>query len=197
MSGARTGGVILAAGRASRFGANKLLADLDGRPLLQHVLDLAVEADLEPVVVVLGDEASRLEQAIKWRYEKRVRNPAPERGLSSSLRLGLSQLERAAPDCRRAVVLLGDQPRLAADQLRVLLDQPPDETRPIIVPRYADGRPGNPVLLERGAWPLAANLAGDRGMSQLFVARMELIRLVEVPGTNPDVDTPEDLAALC
>jgi CTP:molybdopterin cytidylyltransferase MocA len=196
VSEATTAGVVLAAGRGSRFGGNKLLADLDGRPLLQHVLDLAAEVELGPVVVVLGGEAARIEQSIAWRGETRVRNPAPERGLSSSLQLGLDELERIKPDCRRAAVLLGDQPRLAAEQLRILLDQPPDEAQPIIVPRYADGRPGNPVLLERGAWPLAATLEGDRGMSQLFAGRPELIRMVDVSGTNPDVDTRGDLSSI-
>jgi molybdenum cofactor cytidylyltransferase len=191
-----TGAVVLAAGRGSRFGGNKLLAPLDGRPLLQHVLDLAAEVGIEPVVVVVGDEVAEIDRSIAWRGETRVRNPAPERGLSSSLRLGLSRLAEVAPHAQRALVLLGDQPRLAAEQVRALLDQPLDEAQPIIVPRYADGRPGNPVLLERVAWPLAATLEGDRGMSQLFVARPQLVRHVDLPGNNPDVDTPADLAAL-
>jgi molybdenum cofactor cytidylyltransferase len=191
-----TGAVVLAAGRSSRFGGDKLLAHLDGRPLLQHVLDLAAEVGLEPVVVVVGDEAARIEESIAWRGETRVRNPAPERGLSSSLRLGLSRLAEVAPHAERALVLLGDQPRLAAGQLRALLAVTADNSRPIVVPRYADGRPGNPVLLERVAWSLAADLSGDRGMSQLFEARPQLVRHIDLPGDNPDVDTPADLAAL-
>jgi molybdenum cofactor cytidylyltransferase len=192
----RTAGIILAAGRGRRFGGGKMLATLEGRPLLQHVLDLAATVGLEPRIVVLGTDAARIERFIAWRAETRVRNPAPERGLSSSLRLGLDELERIQPDCERATVLLGDQPRLRPDQLRTLLDQPLDEAQPIIVPRYADGRPGNPVVIDRGAWPLVATLEGDRGMSQLFAARPDLIRQVKVAGTNPDVDTLEDLAAL-
>jgi molybdenum cofactor cytidylyltransferase len=196
VSEARTAGIILAAGRGRRFGGGKMIAALEGRPLLQHVLDLAAAVSLEPLVVVLGADAARIERSIAWRGETLVRNPAPERGLSSSLRLGLDELERIQPDCRRTAVLLGDQPRLAAEQLRTLLDQPLDEEQPIIVPRYADGRPGNPVLLERGAWPLAAYLSGDRGMSQLFEARPQLVRHIDLPGSNPDVDTPAHLASL-
>ncbi len=188
-------GIVLAAGRGARFGGAKLLASLAGRPLLEHVLLTAREARLRPIVVVLGWDAERLEREIAWRDEVRVRNADPGAGISGSVRLGLAALEEAAPGCERAVVLLGDQPRLRADQLRVLLDQPADAARPIVVPRYADG-PGNPVVLERPAWRLAATLHGDRGMAQLFAERPALVRYVEVPGTNPDVDTPEDLAAL-
>ena len=189
-------GVVLAAGRGLRFGGDKLLAPLDGRPLLQHVLDRAAEAGLAPVVVVLPPGAAAKEKAISWRSERRVVNPRPEQGISTSLRIGLGVLRRSFADVQRALVLLGDQPRLGPAQLDALLSLPPDPARPIAVPRYADGRPGNPVLLERAAWPLAAGLAGDRGMSQLFGERPELVRYVAVPGTNPDVDTPRDLATL-
>jgi molybdenum cofactor cytidylyltransferase len=196
MSSAAAAAIVLAAGRGSRFGGGKLLARLEGKPLLQHVLDTAAASDLKPVIVVLGHQARRLEQAISWRAERRVVNRRPDRGLSSSLRLGLETLQRVAPEAERALVLLGDQPRLSPDQLRIILQLVPDERRPIVVPRYAGGRAGNPVLLERPAWPLAADLRGDRGMSQLFEADAELLRHVDVPGTNPDVDTPADLAAL-
>jgi CTP:molybdopterin cytidylyltransferase MocA len=94
------------------------------------------------------------------------------------------------------LVLLGDQPRLELAQIDAILAAPRDAERPIIVPRYADGRPGNPALLEKDAWPLAEDLTGDRGMVQLFAAHAELVRYVDVPGSNPDVDTPPDLAAL-
>jgi len=190
------GAIVLAAGSGSRFGGHKLLAELDGKPLLQHVLDAAAQARLEPVIVVMGADARRLEAAISWRAELRVINAAPERGLSSSLQAGIEALEEAAPTCRRALVLLADQPRLRPAQVRALLRAPPDPARPIVAPRYEDGQPGSPVLLEREAWPLATLLEGDRGMSQLFETRLELVRYVDVPGSNPDVDTVTDLAAL-
>lgn len=187
----RTAAVILAAGRGERFGGGKMLADVNGRPMLQHVLDLAAAAELEPVVVVLGDDADLVEAAIAWRGEVRVRNAEPGRGISSSLTLALD----AAPEAQRALVLLGDQPFLRPNQIGRILATERNSARPIVVPRYS-GRPGNPVLLEREAWPLARSLSGDRGMSQLFTAHPQLIRYVDVPGDNPDVDTRLDLAAL-
>ena len=93
------------------------------------------------------------------------------------------------------VVLLGDQPFLTTERAVRILASPSDPTRPITVPR-SDGRPGNPVLLERSAWPLSESLTGDRGMIQAINAHPELVRYVDVPGTNPDIDTTADLAAL-
>ena len=183
----------MAAGNSRRFGSAKLLAPLDGRPLLQHVLDLAAEARLDPVVVVLGADAPALRRACSWRDEVLVMNPDPDAGLSGSVRLGLAQL--AFSEVQRAVVLLGDQPRLSAKQLRMILAAPADEARPIVVPRYG-GVPGNPVLLERAVWPMASGLTGDAGMSQLIRSRSALVRYLDVAGDNPDVDTPADLDVL-
>jgi molybdenum cofactor cytidylyltransferase len=183
----------LAAGAGKRFGGQKLLADLNGAPILQYVLNVAAAAELDPVVVVLGSDAESVVTRLWWRDEVRLVNPAPEEGLSSSVRMGLASL--ALSDARRAVVLLGDQPRLSVAQLQVILAAPTNESRPIVVPRYAD-RPGNPVLLERSAWPLAAELEGDSGMAQLFAANPDLLRYVDVAGVNPDIDTAADLAAL-
>lgn len=189
----RTAALVLAAGAGKRFGGQKLLADLNGTPILQYVLNLAAVAGLDPVVIVLGSDADTLVARLWWRDEVRLINPAPESGISSSVRMGIASL--LLSDAQRAVALLGDQPRLSAAQLDVILAAPRDESRPIVVPRYS-GVPGNPVLLERAAWPLAAQLEGDTGMVQLFATNRDLVRHVDVEGANPDVDTAADLAAL-
>ena len=188
----RCAALILAAGRGTRFGGGKMLADIDGKPMLQHVLDLAADAGFEPVVVVLGDDADEIERRIQWREERRVRNPDPGRGLSSSLALGIEALG----EHQRVLMLLGDQPYLTIDQISAITTAPRNPARPIVVPRYADGNSGNPVLLEREAFALAADLEGDRGMSQLFSSRPDLVRHVGVAGNNPDIDTPAQLEAV-
>lgn len=188
-----TAAIVLAAGRGTRFGGAKMLAELDGRPILQHVLDLAAVANLHPVVVVLAADAKAVHAAMSWRDEFVTPNDELERGISYSLQLGIRALLESG--VARTLVLLGDQPRLSADQLRPILACPLDAARPIVVPCY-DGRPGNPVLLERAAWPLAHQLTGDLGMSQLFASRPDLVRHVDIEGENPGVDTPADLAAL-
>lgn len=171
-----------------RFGGNKLLAELEGRPLLQHVLDLAASLPVEPVVVVLGRDADELRAACRWRTEMIVVNPRPGDGLASSVRRGLAELELTRAD--RALMLLGDQPWLRVAQVEPLLAAV--SARPLTVPRY-QGIPGAPVLLTRSAWPLAATLRGDRGFSQIFVSHPDLVTYVDVPGKNRDVDTLSDL----
>ena len=183
--------VVLAAGAASRFGGVKLLAELGGRPVLQHVLDAVGAQGFAEIVVVLGDDAEAIERAIAWRGERRVRNPDPGRGLSSSLSVGLDSI---SPTATAALIVLGDQPGLRADTVGALLAQPDDPTRPVVVPRYDDDAARNPVLIGRPAFGLAVEANGDRGLGPVLAAHPELVMEVPVTGSNPDVDTPADLA---
>ena len=194
-SAPRVTAIVLAAGNASRFGSQKLLAPLGGRPLLAHALDALAAAGLRDVVVVLGADAAAIEASVPWRTERRVLNPRPQDGLSSSLRVGLDAAA-ADPLVEAVLVVLGDQPGLRPEVVTTLLATGAVATTPIVRPRYAaDGAP-NPVLVRRSAWALAAGLAGDRGLGPLLAERAELVTEVAVNGSLPDVDTPADLDAV-
>ncbi|MCY7418061.1 MAG: NTP transferase domain-containing protein [Chloroflexi bacterium] len=191
----RLGAIVLAAGAGSRFGGHKLAAELDDLPLLQHVLDMLSGVALDVVVVVTAPDAREL-HPIRWRSERRVINPDPDRGLSSSLQVALA--ECVPDDLDGVFILLGDQPRTSAATLAALLtaaqDAPGDTLA--VLPDYADGGGPNPVLLMRSGFALAAGLSGDRGLGALLAARPDVVRRVPLPGSNPDVDTPADLRAL-
>ena len=195
--------VVLAAGAGTRFGGGKVRAPLDGRPLLAHVLAAARGAGMARVVVVLGRDAGDVRAAlladdrqsldgVNWAI-----NAAPERGMATSLRLGLA-VARAEPAPGGILVLLGDQPRVRPEVLAALVAAA-TSARPgslAVAPRYADDATPNPVLLLPPAWPLAASVEGDRGVGPLLAAEPGRVVLVPVPGGNPDVDTPQDLVAL-
>jgi molybdenum cofactor cytidylyltransferase len=191
----RTTAVVLAAGAGARFGGAKLLAPLEGRPVLQHVLDRLAAAGLRDVVVVLGDDAPRVETAIDWRSERRVRNPDPGRGLSSSLQTGLAAVPE---DATAVLIVLGDQPRLSAAALSAVLSAAVDPDRPIVAPVYARDPGRNPVLVRRSAFGLVARATGDRGLGPILAAHPELVREVSVDGVadNPDMDTRADHVSL-
>jgi len=193
--------VILAAGVGSRFGGGKVRAALEGRPLLAHVLAAVREAGIGRVVVVLGRDAGAVLDAVRdvdpgvlERVLVTV-NPTPERGLATSLRLGFGAATAVAPPAG-VLVLLGDQPRVRADVLRVLCGAVASAHAIAVVPRYAGDAAPNPVLLLPAGWPLVEGLTGDRGLGPLLAADPARVVRVAVPGANPDVDTPADLAAL-
>lgn len=184
--------VVLAAGSATRFGGAKLLAPLRGRPVLQHVLDALTAAALARIVVVLGERAEGVEAAIAWPPgTERVRNPRPADGLASSLRIGVAAA-RGGGDPAAIVLALGDQPLLRPDVVRALLAAA-EPDRSVVVPRYADGSNPNPVVLRPAAYPLVDEATGDRGLGPVLAAHPEVVLEVEVTGSNPDVDTRDDL----
>lgn len=189
----RVAGLVLAAGAGRRFGGGKMLAELEGRPLLAHVLDAAHEAGLAELVVVLGADADRVRRAVDLSDARVVVNPNPARGLSSSLRLGLASL---GADVDAALVLLGDQPRVDTRVVRRMASVELPPGRLFAVARHAAGGGPNPALLVRHGWPIADALEGDAGMRRVIADHPELVLEVQTPGSNPDVDTLADLAAL-
>ncbi|WP_018261281.1 nucleotidyltransferase family protein [Methylobacterium sp. WSM2598] len=186
--------VLLAAGRGTRFGpAPKLLAPLDGVPLVRHAAEAALRAGIGPVVAVLGHAEEAVRAALAGLDLVLVRNPAYAQGLSTSLRAGLAALPEAAEG---AMILLGDMPRVPPALLAGLAAAFAG-TDAAVVPVCA-GRRGNPVLLNRRR--LAAELAaltGDRGAGPLLAGRRDVREWpVEEAGILLDVDTPETLAGL-
>jgi molybdenum cofactor cytidylyltransferase len=196
-------GLVLAAGSGTRFGGGKARAPLDGRPLVGHVLDAARAAGLARIVLVLGRDDVDVRATLLAADPAALDgvlvavNGGPERGLASSLRLGLA-VATAAPAPSGVLVLLGDQPRVRPDVIASVLAAAVG-ARPgtrAVAPAYpGDGAP-NPVLLLPPGWALAAGLEGDRGVGPLLASSSDLIVRVPVAGSNPDVDTPQDLADL-
>jgi len=193
----RLGAVVLAAGAGRRFGGHKLAAELHGRPLLGHVLDTLDLVRPAVTVVVVGPDGRDLDR-IAWRDAVRVVNPDSDRGLSGSVRLGIDACA-ARDDLDGAFILLGDQPLITAATLLALSAATPDAIRGgavAVVPAYADGGGSNPVLLLRVGFHLVELLDGDQGLTSVLAARPDQVFRVPLPGSNPDVDTVDDLRAL-
>ncbi len=191
----RVAALVLAAGRSSRMGgANKLLAPIGDRPMLARVIDQALASRADPVIVVTGHEAGRVEALLAGRPVAIVRNPDFAEGLSRSLRAGLEALPG---EVDAALVCLGDMPAVTAAQLdRLIAAYDPAAGRAIAVPAR-DGRRGNPVLWDKRFFPAMAAVRGDTGARHLIGEHAEW--LVEVPMDDDavlaDIDTPEALAA--
>lgn len=190
----RIAAVVLAAGRSTRMGpANKLLQEVEGRPMVARVVDAALASSARPVVVVTGHQAEAVRAALAGRDVTFVHNPDFATGLASSLRQGLGALPA---DCDGALVAQGDMPRLTADHFeRLVAAFSPVEGRAIIVPTWA-GKRGNPVLWAARFFPEMKAVAGDVGAKHLIGEHADVVREVESPDDAVllDVDTPDVLA---
>jgi molybdenum cofactor cytidylyltransferase len=194
----RVAAIVLAAGRSTRMGErNKLLVDVEGRPMLARSLQAVARSQVAEIVVVLGHQADQVrqvaEQALPGRTLRFVENPNYAQGLSTSLRAGL----RAVPgDADAVLVALGDMPAITPAEIdRLIAAFNPVEQRAIVVPTYK-GKRGNPILWARRFIPDMMTAAGDVGARHLIGENAELVREVEMAGEGVlvDLDTPEALA---
>ncbi|MBM3507782.1 MAG: 4-diphosphocytidyl-2C-methyl-D-erythritol kinase [Alphaproteobacteria bacterium] len=196
---AQIAAVILAGGKSSRAGGvNKLLATLNGKPLIAHVADAMLATAARPVVVVTGHQEEAVRAALGARTVHFAHNPSYADGLSASLRAGLAKLAEIAPDADGALIALGDMPRVKAKQLDKLLSAfAPHEGRSICVPTFA-GKRGNPVLWSKEFFAPMTAVAGDTGARHLIGEHADAVCEVAMDDDAifVDVDTPEALAAI-
>lgn len=184
------GAVVLAAGRATRFGTTKQLERYRGKPLVQHAVDAARAAGVGDVVVVVGHDRERVAAGVTGC--RIVVNERYADGQSTSLIAGIDALAHGADG---AVVLLADQPDVTADHVRALIEAAASRREPIVRLVFADGR--GPTLLRRAVWGEVRELTGDTGARALAERRPGLVFELEIDGPAPgDVDTREDLRSL-
>lgn len=199
----RIAAVVLAAGRSRRMGgANKLLAEIDGAPMVRRVLDRVRASRAAAVVVVTGHERARVEAALQGAVGdgrcRLVHNPDFAAGLSTSVKRGLAALPEAIDG---ALVCLADMPQITAAAIdRLIAAFDPLEGRAICLPTWG-GKRGNPVLLARRYFAEVQAISGDVGARALIgehpeaVAEVAMDDLAHGAGVLEDVDTPQDLAA--
>ena len=194
--GPRIGAVLLAAGQSRRMGGpNKLLAEIDGVPMVARVAQRLLASRARPIIAVLGNRADEVDQALGKLPVERVPNPDFADGLSTSLRRGIAALPL---DLDGALVCLGDMPLVTGRHIdRLIAAFNPLEGRAIIVPTRR-GKRGNPVLWAKHFFPEMTQIAGDVGARHLIGEHAELVAEVEMDDDAilVDIDTPEALAAL-
>lgn len=178
-----TAAVLLAAGAGSRFDGrtHKLLAPLDGAPVVARSATRAVESGLDVIVVVGAvDLTAHLPAAVTV-----VENPQWADGQAVSVRAGLTVAEALGHDA--AVIGLADQPGVTADAWRAVAGS----RSPIAVATY-DGVRANPVRLDRTVWALLPPVGDEVGRA-VMRAHPDLVEEVPCAGVPDDIDTMEDL----
>jgi molybdenum cofactor cytidylyltransferase len=186
-------GIVLAAGTSSRMGRQKLLLPLEGRPLIRLAVERVLAGRPDDVVVVLGRDAQAVGDALAGLPVRTVLNPRYADGQSTSLRAGLDAL---IPGTEAAIIALGDQPLSDAGLVVRLVAAFREGGRPIVVPRYHDGR-GHPVLFAAPLFDELRAVTGDQGGRGVVARDPERVAEVLVDAPMPlDVDTWADYRRL-
>lgn len=181
--------IVLAAGRAQRFGACKQLVQLNGKPLLQHALDALRASNVDDIIVVLGAHADEIKREIHFERERVIVNADYADGMSTSIQAGLRAIDADA-----ALIVLGDQPFVSPRTIDLLIDEHRRTRAGFVIPTH-EGRRGNPVLVDRSLFAELMKLRGDVGCRAIFADYAAAIVSIETDdrGILTDIDTPDDL----
>lgn len=184
--------VVLAAGFARRMGRQKLLLELEGKPVVRWSVE-NVLPHVGDCVVVTGQDDAAVRAALGGLAVRFAVNPRPQDGQGSSIAVGIAALE---PRTAGVLIVLGDQPRTPRDVVPALLAARARSHRSIVTPSYR-GTHGTPVLFASDVFPELRSLRGDAGARVVVAARPERVETLALDIPMPtDVDTPEDFTRL-
>lgn len=179
--------IVLAAGKSTRFGANKLLAPLVDRPLLVHTLDAIPRSCFSQMVAVVSNP--EVETLCRRHGVKTVAYQGGPQ--SQSIRLGLEAIK----DIDGCLFVLGDQPLCSSDSIRRLVSD--FQAQPKAVHRLAyQGQPSSPTLFPSRLFPALKKLTGEHG--GMAAVGDTPVCYVEAGGPHElwDADTPEKLSRI-
>lgn len=191
--GPRVGAVLLAAGQSSRFeDGNKLLAQVDGMPIVRRAAETLLDAAVEETVVIVGHDEDAVRDALSGLPVSFQFNPDYAEGQSTSVRAGVEAARER--DWDGTVFALGDMPFVSPATVDALLDRYAGEGESIVAAAHDEKR-GNPVLFGATHYETLADVHGDMGGRRL-IEEHEDVALVETddPGVTRDIDYEADLA---
>ena len=187
--------IVLAAGESTRMGFSKLLLQIKGKSLLQHVIDNALQSKVSEVIVVLGAEATKLRREIKQSQVQIIENASYKEGLSTSLKVGL---QAVSPRAQAVLVLLADQPLVSHAIIDTLIDKYEESASIMVAPVY-NGKRGNPVLFDSSLFPDLIRVTGDSGGREIIEKHLARLATVDFGSTiiGSDIDNWDDYIKIC
>lgn len=185
--------ILLAAGASRRLQQAKQLLPYQGTTLLQHSIQTALAASVDPVIVVSWPgadlpmpENERLQLAFNYHHEE---------GLASSIRCGINALLKKQPPAEGVILMVCDQPYVTAGLLNNLLAACAEQNKQIAACSYKNTI-GTPVLFTRSYFSKLVSLKGDEGAKRIVKQHMDQVAVVPFPKGEIDIDTMEDYESL-
>lgn len=186
--------LIFAGGRGERFHALKQLAEVKGKPVIQHVIDTIREIDWKfSPIVVLGYKKDLIQNSIDLNGVRVVENDKFEQGLSTSMKGGI---EASCPQTGGYLFFLGDMPLISPDDVRAVLAEARSGAS-LAAPGFS-GKRGFPVYLHRKWQEDLLEVTGDKGAREIIKENRENLTVVdrENRGVIMDIDEKKDLETI-
>lgn len=187
--------IVLAAGASVRMNAPKQLLQFEGKSLLRRAAETALQSIYKPVVVVLGANFEKIRTEIEDLPVEIVFNKDWPSGLSSSIKTGIENLLKIAPNVAAVMITLADQPFVTANHINLFAEQFYQSDNLIIAADYNQTR-GVPALFASEVFADFNELSGDKGAKIIMKTRREKLSTINLPEAAFDIDTPQDFAKL-
>jgi len=191
----RIGGILLAAGGSSRLATPKQFVRFENETLLRRAAFAMAASICYPVVAVLGAEKENAEIEMAGTRLKPCLNREWQKGMSSSIKLGLTELLSLDPGLDAVLITLCDQPFVTAQILNRLTDTFLQTRKRIVAAKYDDVA-GVPAIFARDVFDQLLALEGDKGARELIRDPNASIETVEIKEAAMDIDTFDDLDRL-
>jgi molybdenum cofactor cytidylyltransferase len=182
--------LVLAAGKSSRMGQQKLLLPFDNKSMIKTVVEKSINSNADQTIVVIGSHNKELTRELAEYSLLLVENTRFEEGMLSSVQVGFAAIQ---PDSDAAIVLLGDQPMVSEEVINRLISVFQKTAKGLIIPTF-NGKRGHPVLISSKYQESIQLLNPEIGLRDLFLKNSQDILEIEVQSDNvlKDIDTPED-----
>lgn len=187
--------IILAAGSSSRLGQSKQLIQLNGKSLLQHAANVALNSEADIVITMVGSNAQLHKSEIESLNVEIIENKGWQLGMGNSLKVGLNHLLTSKTNIQAAIIMVCDQPYLTASHLNALINTYKKEKPEIVASTYNLIK-GVPALFAASLFPKLLKLGDTEGARKIIEKHVGSIVLVPFEKGEIDIDTPEDLERL-
>jgi molybdenum cofactor cytidylyltransferase len=181
-------GILLAAGRAARFGSQKLLARLPDQRLVVEASAAKLLSTIGRVIAVTNRD-EKLMRVLDDCGCQVVLNARASEGMGTSIAAGVE----ATSEADAWIIVLGDMPYIQAETIAAVKTAL-EEGASIVVPVF-HGKRGHPVGFSREHYEALSALEGDEGARGVVQTNADSVRTIDVDdaGVIADVDVPTDL----
>jgi molybdenum cofactor cytidylyltransferase len=189
----KTGIIILAAGNSTRMGEPKQLMMYKNKTFLQHIIEEAKNASLDPVICVVGYQSELVTKSISGTGASIVYNNQWPEGMGSGIAAGIKQL--LLSDADSVILSVSDQPYISSDLFRTMAEWKDKSGKGIVACTYA-GTLGTPVLFTKDYFDRLISLNGDLGAKSIVKMNLPDVCPVEFEKGIVDIDTKQDYKKL-
>ena len=189
------GAIVLADHKSELMERQKQLIRLNGKTLLEIILDSLSDAGINDQVIVLGDNMADVIEVIRPKLGKIkiALNIAPEKGMASSVQTGIIVLS----NIDAILIGLADQPILDSELLKKMVGAMENNPDALIVSPIYDGKKGHPQLFRKNLLGELMSLKDNQTIQDIIHVHSDKLVTVEAPEWSTlDIDTPEDYSRI-